>query len=140
MVHTRDAWYLLLMSIIICIDRLSKYWAYQCGIDVVLNRGISWGIGNSAALAPFVGITIALLLIIAVLMWYAYQRRLNYLIVGECMVIAGAISNVIDRFVYGGVVDFIAVHCAGWEFPVFNIADAAIVIGVLIMLWMQRDA
>ncbi len=53
------------------------------------------------------------------------------------MVIAGSVSNILDRVVYGGVVDFIHVHINGWSFAVFNIADVAIVVGVCIMMLQE---
>ncbi|MDP2000253.1 MAG: signal peptidase II [Rhodoferax sp.] len=44
-------------------------------------------------------------------------------------ILGGAIGNVIDRVMYGYVVDFLDFHWAGWHFPAFNVADAAISIG-----------
>ena len=49
-------------------------------------------------------------------------------------ILAGAIGNVIDRLVYGYVVDFLQFHYAGWYFPSFNIADSAITIGAAGMI------
>lgn len=53
------------------------------------------------------------------------------------MVMGGAIGNVIDRFIHGAVVDFLDVHVAGWHWPAFNVADSAICIGVVLLLWLQ---
>ena len=44
-------------------------------------------------------------------------------------ILGGAIGNVIDRVMYGYVVDFLDFHWAGWHFPAFNVADAAITVG-----------
>ena len=60
------------------------------------------------------------------------KRGINVL--GEVMVIAGSSSNIIDRMVRGGVVDFIEFSYKNWAWPTFNIADAAIVVGVFFML------
>ncbi|MDD2547036.1 MAG: signal peptidase II [Burkholderiaceae bacterium] len=49
-------------------------------------------------------------------------------------ILGGAIGNVIDRLVHGYVVDFLDVHWAGWHFPAFNIADAAITLGAACMV------
>ena len=46
-------------------------------------------------------------------------------------ILGGAIGNVVDRLLYGYVVDFLQFHWAGWYFPAFNIADAAITIGAV---------
>ena len=49
-------------------------------------------------------------------------------------ILGGAIGNVIDRTLYGYVVDFLDFHYAGWHFPAFNIADAAISIGAVCLI------
>ena len=46
-------------------------------------------------------------------------------------ILGGAIGNVIDRLLYGYVVDFLQFHWAGWYFPAFNVADSAITIGAI---------
>lgn len=50
------------------------------------------------------------------------------------LVIGGAIGNLVDRIRYGYVIDFIDVHYAGWHWPAFNVADAAISCGVILLL------
>jgi signal peptidase II len=49
-------------------------------------------------------------------------------------ILGGAIGNVIDRVLYGHVVDFLDFHWRGWHFPAFNIADAAITIGAACLI------
>lgn len=49
-------------------------------------------------------------------------------------ILGGAVGNVIDRVMYGYVVDFLDFHWAGWHFPAFNIADAAISIGAACLI------
>ncbi len=49
-------------------------------------------------------------------------------------ILGGAIGNVIDRVLYGYVVDFLDFHWAGWHFPAFNIADSAISIGAACLI------
>ena len=51
------------------------------------------------------------------------------------LILGGAIGNVIDRLLYGHVVDFIQVHWAGWYFPAFNVADSAISVGAACLIW-----
>ncbi len=51
------------------------------------------------------------------------------------LLLSGAIGNVIDRIAYGAVVDFIDVHYMGWHWPAFNIADGAITIGVILLIF-----
>ena len=51
------------------------------------------------------------------------------------LVVGGAIGNVIDRVRLGHVVDFIDVHYAAWSFPAFNVADSAISVGAVLLLF-----
>jgi signal peptidase II len=131
--------------IVLVIDQLTKYfalthWSNSYFINpylyfqLTINRGISWGLFNSTNMVIFVAITILIILTTAILAYYAYNRfRESYGIIPEVLVLAGSLSNIIDRLCHGGVIDFIVVHIGLWQWPVFNIADGAIVLGVILM-------
>ena len=51
------------------------------------------------------------------------------------LILGGALGNVLDRLMYGAVVDFIDLHYANWHWPAFNIADSAICIGAALIIW-----
>ena len=51
------------------------------------------------------------------------------------LVVGGAIGNVIDRVRLGHVVDFIDVHYGSWSFPAFNVADSAISVGAVLLMF-----
>jgi signal peptidase II len=53
------------------------------------------------------------------------------------LILGGALGNVIDRLRFGAVVDFIQWHVAGFYWPAFNIADSAISVGAVLMVWDQ---
>lgn len=53
---------------------------------------------------------------------------------GLALVLGGAVGNVIDRIAYGHVVDFIHVYWRDWHYPIFNVADSAITVGVVMIL------
>lgn len=53
------------------------------------------------------------------------------------LVLGGALGNVIDRVRFGAVVDFLDFHVAGWHWPAFNVADSAITVGVILLVWQQ---
>jgi signal peptidase II len=53
------------------------------------------------------------------------------------LVLGGALGNVIDRIRFGFVVDFIQWHAAGYYWPAFNLADSAITLGAVLLLWNQ---
>lgn len=60
------------------------------------------------------------------------QLKLNLAL---SLVLAGAIGNLIDRSVYGYVIDFLHVYYQNWHYPAFNIADSAICIGAALLIW-----
>lgn len=60
------------------------------------------------------------------------RRRL--MCTGFALVLGGALGNLIDRFRYGQVVDFLDFHAGGWHWPAFNVADSAITIGALLLI------
>ena len=144
--------YFLLSNIIFIIDRVTKNYAIVFdgattpvlpGLSFVYvkNRGISWGMLYAHSSWVFLLTAIMISVIIGALGVYTYQRwQLNRAIMGEVFVLTGAISNLIDRIVHAGVIDFIELSFYGWNFPVFNVADIAIVIGVMMMLknfWLE---
>jgi signal peptidase II len=53
------------------------------------------------------------------------------------LILGGALGNVLDRIMYGAVVDFIDLHYANWHWPAFNIADSAICIGAALIIWVE---
>lgn len=70
----------------------------------------------------------------------AWMRRAsrdeNWLVAALALVLGGAIGNVIDRIRFGYVVDFIQVHWKDqWYYPTFNVADSAITVGAVMLLW-----
>ncbi|MBC7647753.1 MAG: lipoprotein signal peptidase [Vitreoscilla sp.] len=80
----------------------------------------------------FTGIGVAAaLFIIWMLKSHAGQKLFSFAL---ACILGGAIGNVIDRSLYGFVVDFLDFHYAGWHFPAFNIADSAISIGAVCLV------
>ncbi|MDR3646527.1 MAG: signal peptidase II [Candidatus Babeliales bacterium] len=102
--------------------------------DLIYNRGISWGMLNSENNLIFFLVTLLVTTITVFLIWHTWQKiQQNQIVIGEILVLSGAISNIMDRVIYKGVVDFIIFSCNGWSWPAFNIADFSIVIGAVIM-------
>lgn len=104
---------------------------------MVWNKGISFGMFNEdAGVMPWVFIAIAAgisvwLLRLAVKSPSAAERMSYALIIG------GALGNVIDRLRFGAVADFFYFHIGNLGWPAFNIADAAICIGVALLLFLM---
>lgn len=84
------------------------------------------------------------LLAIGVSFWIAQELRRHaedkWLSLALSLVMGGALGNVIDRVRFGAVVDFIQWHVAGLYWPAFNVADAAISIGAVLLLFGQLTA
>jgi len=144
----KKKWFYLLLFIGVAIlDRVTKYLALTyCGQleksdsfvswHLSFNRGISCGMFHSDNEWQFFAVSIVIAGITLALVSYTVIRYMNYqLIFGEILVLAGSVSNLLDRFLYGGVVDFILLSFGGWSFPVFNCADVCIILGVGIMLF-----
>jgi len=62
----------------------------------------------------------------------AAQRRFC---AGLALILGGAVGNLIDRVLYGHVVDFLDFYISGWHWPAFNVADSAISIGAALLVW-----
>lgn len=70
------------------------------------------------------------------LIWLLRTNRSDRLVpLALSLVMGGAIGNAIDRVRFGYVIDFIDVHARGWHWPAFNIADSAIVCGIILLLF-----
>ncbi len=65
---------------------------------------------------------------------YRLKKHETLLAIALALVLGGAIGNLIDRLAYGYVIDFLDVYYQAWHFPAFNIADAAISLGVFLMI------
>ena len=65
----------------------------------------------------------------------ARNRTRALMCCGLSLVLGGAIGNVVDRLRIGAVVDFADFHALGWHFPTFNVADSAITIGAILLIY-----
>lgn len=138
--------YAALVSLLIFIDRFTKWYALHnfehrvvinqfVSFFTVFNRGISWGMLSSGGPGLSCLISSVIAFVILGLSFYTFVRfSNNYGIVGEVMVFSGAVSNLVDRFYYPGVIDFIELSYGTFDWPSFNAADVFIVLGVMLML------
>ncbi|MEL6961262.1 MAG: signal peptidase II, partial [Pseudomonadota bacterium] len=134
--------------LVIALDQVTK-WVALIGLNLgehpitvtsffnlvlVWNRGVSFGMFNNAgAYGPWILSGLAIAVVLGLLYWL--RQAENRLVVSALgLVIGGALGNVIDRFRFGAVVDFLDFHIAGYHWPAFNVADAAICIGAGLLL------
>lgn len=97
------------------------------------NYGGAWSIlENSTSI-----ITIISLVVIIGIGYYIFKHKITKKIelVGYSLLLGGAIGNLIDRIIYGYVIDFFDFYILGYDFPIFNIADINIVIGITLLLF-----
>jgi signal peptidase II len=137
-------------AIVVLLDQANKAWmlyVYDIGargtvtvtpfFDLVLvwNQGISYGLLPQEGVLGRLGLILfALGASLALAVWLAsLSSRLAAVAIG--LIIGGAIGNAIDRVVYGAVADFFSFHAFGLEWYIFNIADTAIVAGVVGLLY-----
>ena len=130
-------------------DQASKYWVLN-GLDLpalgsvallpvlnltmVWNHGVTFGLmAGLGGAGPWLLTAVAVGVVLLLGVW---MRRTDRPPVAAALgaIAGGAIGNVIDRLRFGAVVDFIHAHAFGWSWYVFNVADAAIVCGVGVLL------
>ncbi len=80
-------------------------------------------------------ITIALLASVWIIYLLRRYGQQTLFCLALSLVLAGALGNVIDRFLFGAVVDFLDFHAFGYHWPAFNVADSAISIGAVLLIW-----
>ena len=103
----------------------------------VRNSGVAFGFLNSAdfAFKPAVMAVFALVALVGVGLYAAQLPRSHrWARVGLALIIGGAAGNLVDRARQGYVVDFVDAYWHGWHFWAFNVADAAITVGVAVLI------
>ena len=98
---------------------------------LVWNTGISYGLFDSL---PVWALGAIMLVAIAALSVWWVRAESSLVRLGLAFCIGGALSNAIDRLIYGAVADFFHLHWGSWSFYIFNIADVAITVGVILLI------
>lgn len=112
--------YLPLQEMVPVIPMLALYRTYNLGVAFsMLSHMDGWFI-----------VTMRLVIVVFVIwMWKKTPKDRNFAHLGFALIIAGALGNIFDRFLYGHVIDYILFHTQTWSFAVFNLADSFISIG-----------
>jgi signal peptidase II len=138
-------------ALVLVADQASKWWIISPdGLDLlnrgridllpffsftmVWNHGVTFGMLDAlGAASSLILAAVALAVVVALFVWM--RKAENALVAGALGAIAGgAVGNVIDRLRFGAVVDFLHAHAFGYSWYVFNVADAAIVCGVGVLV------
>lgn len=101
-------------------------------ITYVKNTGVAWSI-LSGKINLIIVIT---LVIIMLLIIYIFNKKSYSVleIISYSMLLSGSIGNLIDRIIYGYVIDYLDFNILGYDYPIFNFADICIVIGIVLIL------
>lgn len=137
---------LAIVAVTIIVDQLTKflvvkYMTLGQSISVIdnflyitshRNEGAAWGILQGKMIFFYV---VTLVVIGLVILWIRKLdiKKEKLLLIALSLILGGALGNFIDRVMYQHVVDFINTYIFGYDFPIFNIADSALCIGVFLM-------
>lgn len=143
--------YLLAGFGIYMVDQASKAWAvralrfgdertiFRGVLDFVYteNRGIAFGqLQESGSFGRWFFVVLAIAAAVAVLFYFLRTPRNDDRVLGACaLLLAGIAGNLTDRARLGYVIDFIVLHAGSWHWPTFNVADASISIGALLLAY-----
>jgi len=144
---------LLFAALLLAADQASKWWILEVvqlpwrlnipvfawgplGLDLTMvwNRGVTFGLLSGEGEWNHLILSAVALVVSALLLLWLRRAETRWVALALGAVIGGAIGNVIDRLRFGAVVDFVDLHAWGWHWYVFNVADAAIVCGVLALV------
>lgn len=139
---------LVIAAVVIVLDYISKSWILNhfteftdkiivtsfFQMDLVWNRGVSFGfLAFNPDESQYILAGIAGLITLFVTIWL-FKANKAWLAIALGLVIGGGIGNIIDRFQYGAVLDFIDIFWKDYHWPSFNLADSAISVGVCMIL------
>jgi signal peptidase II len=111
-------------------------WPLTPFLDLTLrwNRGISFSLFARDSASGQIALVVLTLAVTGLLTLWLFRSRSALPAVGFGLIIGGALGNAIDRLAHGAVVDYLDLHAFGRHFFVFNFADAAINVGVAVLI------
>lgn len=147
--RARLAFYLAGAAAVAALDFLTKRWIEAVlvpgevvpvtgffNLVLAFNPGAAFSLlaGASGWQRPFfVGVAV----VAAALIVFLLRRHWHDTLFGVALslILGGALGNLWDRVMLGHVVDFLDFHLAGWHWPAFNLADSAISVGAMLLVW-----
>jgi len=133
---------LIIALTVIALDQITKYLivsslSQYATIEVfpflnivnIRNTGAAFGMFRGLGSGFFILISAAAIIFVTILM-----MKNAYNLFGLSLILGGAVGNLIDRLVYGKVVDFIDVFVGNFHWPAFNVADSSLTVGIGIIL------
>ncbi|MFN3592491.1 MAG: signal peptidase II [Thermaurantiacus sp.] len=139
----------ILAGMVFILDQLTKWWIIHVvalqergsiavlpifSLTWVENRGVSMGLLTADSdVARWALVVVTAAIAVGVAWWIRREQHwIEQAALG--LILGGALGNIVDRIRFGYVVDFVHLHAGRWSFYVFNVADAAITVGVAVLL------
>jgi signal peptidase II len=150
--HAMRKYHFLIALVVVVLDRIAK-WAVSQNIPLhdsfavipdffrithVENRGAAFGLFADSPsewkIAVLVLFSVVALVIVSALLW-RNSHSMNTTGIGLSLILGGAVGNLWDRLLSGRVVDFLLFYIGQYQWPAFNVADSAIVIGAGLLVF-----
>jgi len=141
--------WLWLSLLVVVLDQVTKVWIDSSlnynqplavlpffDLRLLYNEGAAWSfLATAGGWQRWFLTGLAIVVSIILVVWLSrLKQRYCLLAVALALVLGGAVGNVIDRIIYGYVIDFIDVYYNAWHWPAFNLADSAISLGAIILI------
>jgi signal peptidase II len=148
-------WALIIVLAVLAVDMFSKHWVVEniprmdqyalwypyngigifknfFGTDFSIvhatNRGAAWSLFSDYQVWL---LALRIFLVIGLGVYLFFFNKKKEWIIPLALIFAGALGNILDYFIYGHVIDMFLMTFFGWDYPIFNIADSAITIGII---------
>lgn len=133
---------IILVSVLLGLDLSLKYLVsnYLTTVNIIDNFfSLTYVLNDGAAFSLFASRTYLLILIALVCLFFIiYELKNNLddrvLSIGYSLVLAGLLGNFIDRLIDGYIIDYLSFKILGYNYPIFNLADILIVVGIVIVI------
>jgi signal peptidase II len=142
--------WLWLTLLIVILDQITKNWISQTltlyesvaifsffNFTLVHNTGAAFSfLAEAGGWQRWLLTGLALIVSVIIVVWLSRLKTVEHrwLAIALALVLGGAIGNLIDRIIYGYVIDFLDLYYKMWHWPAFNVADSAISIGAVMLL------
>ena len=139
-------------ALVVVLDQATKLWALAAlemyrpvevlpffNLTLLHNTGAAFSLlADAGGWQRWLFTLLAIAIAIVVAVWLTrVAGRERWTALALALILGGAIGNVIDRLRFGYVIDFLDFHAAGWHWPAFNIADAAITVGAALLIGLS---
>lgn len=133
---------IILVSVLLGLDLSLKYLvsSYLTTVNIIDNFfSLTYVLNDGAAFSLFASRTYLLILIALICLFFIICELKNnlddrVLSIGYSLVLAGLLGNFIDRLIDGYIIDYLSFKILGYSYPIFNLADILIVVGIVIVI------